>query len=669
MQKLKVPRYIQWIVITGIIFLLLMTLLRFALAASFNHPKHFSGLLPAFVLGFRYDLRMVSIACLLIFLIGSFKPLHPLQKKAGRAVSFALWGIFIVMFCFFYAIDFAHYAYLSQRLNGSVLNYLDDAKISLKMVWQTYHVIEIVIALIAGVFLLLWIVRLTYNYILSKKITSTKRSRLGWSFVLFIGLGIGIFGRLGQYPLRWSDAFTAGDDYKAQISLNPFQPFFSSLNYRHATYNLKKVKQHYPWMAAHLKVTNPDSNKLNYERIYTANKSTAPKPNVVLVICESFSAYKSSMIGNPLNTTPYFNQMVTNGIYFDHCFSPSYGTARGVWATITGIPDVQLYKTASRNPAAVDQHTIINNFNGYEKLYFLGGSTSWANIRGLLTNNIAGLRLYEEGSYKAAKIDVWGISDKNLFLEANKVLGKQQKPFFAIIQTADNHRPYTIPPEDLKAFKKKDVPKDTLLKYGFSGADEYNAFRYTDFSFEQFIEAAKREKYFNNTIFVFVGDHGIRGDAGDMLPKAFTDQNLTAEHIPLLIYAPSLLRPARYAYPASQLDILPTIAGLCNISYRNNALGNDLLNDAYSSSRNAFIIDIDTRRIGMVQNGLFYSYNLNGSGEQICSILNNEKVIMTDSLHNAFRKATDAYYETARYLLLNNKKKKRNSYVTKVESS
>lgn len=189
------------------------------------------------------------------------------------------------MLCIFYAIDFAHYAYLSQHLNGSVLNYLDDAKISLKMVWQTYPVIEIVSALIAGIFLLLWIVRLTYNHILSKKITSTKTSRLGWSFVLFVVLGVGIFGRIGQYPLRWSDAFTAGDDYKAQVSLNPFQSFFSSLNYRHTTYDLKKVKQHYLWMAAHLKVPNADSNRLNYERICRATESKDSKPNVVLVIC------------------------------------------------------------------------------------------------------------------------------------------------------------------------------------------------------------------------------------------------------------------------------------------------------------------------------------------------------------------------------------------------
>ena len=99
-------------------------------------------------------------------------------------------------------------------------------------------------------------------------------------------------------------------------------------------------------------------------------------------------------------------------------------------------------------------------------IYFLGGSTSWANIRGLLTNNIKGLRIYEEQDYKSSKVDVWGISDRNLFKEANNVLKQNAKPFFAVIQTADNHRPYTIPEEDLKEFKKVNLPADSLKNTG-----------------------------------------------------------------------------------------------------------------------------------------------------------------------------------------------------------
>lgn len=659
MQKLKVPRYIQWLVITGFIFLLLMTILRIALVLSFQNPASFTSLLPAFLLGLRFDLRMIGIASMLLFLFGSIKFLHPFQTKAGSAFSFFLWGIFIIVFCCFYVFDFAHFSYLSQRLNGSVLNYLDDAKISMKMVWQSYPVVTLIIVLVAGTLLFLGMVRLVYNYILSRPIITTKRNRIFWGIAFFVLVGLAIFGRAGQFPLRWSDAFRLGDDYKAQVALNPFQSFFSSLSYRRATYDQKKVRQHYSQLAKYLGVENVDSVKLNFERLVPANTTLKiGQPNVVLVMCESFSAYKSSMIGNPLNTTPFFNSMVKDGLYFDKCFSPSYGTARGVWATITGIPDVQLYKTASRNPAAVDQHTIMNDFKGYEKFYFLGGSTSWANIRGLLTNNIKDLHLYEEGDYKAAKIDVWGISDKNLFLEANKVLANQSKPFFAVIQTADNHRPYTIPEEDLTVFKKIKVAADTLNKYGFSEEDEFNAFRYTDFSFQQFINAAKKEKYFANTIFVFVGDHGIKGDAGSMLPQAYSRQSLTSEHVPLLFYAPALIKPARYSFPASQPDILPTIAGMVNVPYRNNTLGMDLLDVAAENNPHlAFIIDVDTRRIGVVSNEHFYSEGVSGDNQQAGNILNNEMVQLTDSLRTYYRNMTESFYETSRYLILNNKKR------------
>jgi phosphoglycerol transferase MdoB-like AlkP superfamily enzyme len=203
------------------------------------------------------------------------------------------------------------------------------------------------------------------------------------------------------------------------------------------------------------------------------------------------------------------------------------------------------YMTSSRNPAAVDQHSIINDFQGYDKYYFLGGSTSWANIRGLLTDNIGGLRLYEQENYSSPKVDVWGISDKNLFLEANKVLKNDAQPFFAVIQTADNHRPYTIPEEDRQTFRGVTAPMDSLRRYGFSSNEEMNAFRYTDFGYRTFIEAASKEAYFRNTIFLFVGDHGIPGDAGPLFPRAWTDQRLTAEHVPLLIWAPeNKLTPA-----------------------------------------------------------------------------------------------------------------------------
>ncbi len=195
MQKIKLPRYIQWIVLTGIIFLLLMTLLRFALVLIFGHSVSYSSLVPSFILGFRFDLRMISIVSIIIFLIGSIKIFHPFQTKAGRAISFWVYGIFSAIFCVLYAVDFFHFAYLSQRLNGSVLNYASDAKISVNMMWESYPIIKLAFFLLVGIVVLLALVRLTYNYILSKPVKSVRYTRIAWALVFFCFVG---FGRIWQ---------------------------------------------------------------------------------------------------------------------------------------------------------------------------------------------------------------------------------------------------------------------------------------------------------------------------------------------------------------------------------------------------------------------------------------------------------------------------------------
>jgi phosphoglycerol transferase MdoB-like AlkP superfamily enzyme len=654
----RVPRLVRWILWTGLVFLVLFTVLRIALYFFSGRQGYgFGDLWDAYFLGLRYDLRMISILMLVMLLLGGIPPLNPFRSNRAKTGWMIVLWIGTIVTLFFFIADFAHYAYLSQRLNASVMNYLDDAAISMSMVWQTYPVIRMVLGIVVLAFCMMWIIRFAYRRVKAAPGYDSRRSRIISFVVLFLVGAFFIFGQVNQYPLRWSDAFALGDDYKANIAFNPFQSFFSTLKFRHNGYDSKKLEKLYPVLKQYYPIVIQENNEINFERLVPASDFTATtdKSNVVLVICESFSAYKSSIYGNPLNTTPFFDSLCRNGLFFDRCFTPTYGTARGVWATITGTPDVAMPKTASRNPSAVNQHTIMNDFVAHDKFYFLGGSTSWANIRGLLTNNIKDLKLYEEEDYDAPKIDVWGISDKNLFLEANKILAKQSKPFFAVIQTADNHRPYTIPEEDLDEFKKIDMPKDSLKKYGFESVDEFNAFRYTDFCYRKFMEAATKENYAKNTLFVFIGDHGIPGDAGDLFPRAWTDQRLTMEHVPLLFYSPSALAPRRINTICSQVDIMPTIAELCNIPYSNTTLGRNMLDTTATGF--AFIFDPDNNMAGLVKGDYFYRKRLNGGQEEMVSIVNNEPPAKNDSLLSEMQLLTDALYESSRYLLLNNKKK------------
>ena len=721
-MRSKISPLTKWTFATGFTFLIFMTILRLAFFEYFKSAGYSLGnSSDAFLLGLRYDLRICSAIVLPLLIVGNlqltYKPDKKLtalsiarliamgllcvlvvfflkNNKGSTAAILAVIVLFILIFLwlflkkncnpfissaagktwkiyflivtvllvFFYAVDFQHYDYLRQRLNASVINYTEDAKISFTMVWQTYPVLTLFLAMLISVFIIYWLINKWYK-IINVSGSHKQKTQPVFSIVLFLLLALAIFGRVGQYPLRWSDAFTFGNEFKSSVALNPVQSFFSTLQFRHSGYDEKKVRTYYPLVANYLGIQKTDSSKLNYERTYTFSDTSVNKPNVVLVICESFSAYKSSMWGNPLNTTPYFNELTKQGVFFDHCFSPAYGTARGVWAIITGIPDVETSNTASRNPAAVDQHTIINDLAGYQKLYFLGGSTSWANIRGLLTNNIKDLKLYEEEDYNAKAIDVWGISDKHLFLEANDILKQQSAPFFAVIQTADNHRPYTIPAEDLDEFNKIEFPTDTLKKYGFESNAELNAFRYTDFCYQKFIEAAKKEKYFQNTLFVFVGDHGIRGNAGNMFAKAWTEYGITTQHVPLLFYAPSLLKPARLNSTCSQTDILPTVASILKVPYRNTTLGRNLFDTTRDKSilfyENAFLFDPEERKIGMMTNEYYYSRSLLTNREIFVSSKHNDSIPLTPHTGNVksfISRLTDAYYETAKYMILNNKK-------------
>lgn len=655
-------RLLRWMLLSGLFYMLLMAVLRLVFNLVFR-PSGEEGLARAFWMGFRYDARVVCLFLLPVFLGGLIFYKRSFSGVAARRVLLTWSRLFGALIVVLYTFDFAHFAYLRQRLNASVLSYADDAFISARMVWQSYPVVKIFLGWALGFALIFYATRLIYRSISSSQSKASLGNKsLTWS-LCFLLFAVAIFGRVGKFPLRWSDAYRLNSDYKASLALNPFQSFASSLKFRSSSFDPARAKVYYPLMANQLGVDNPDSVSLNYLRMHSPDSAAMRQPNIVLVICESFSAYKSSMWGNPLNTTPYFNELCGKGIFFKNCFTPAYGTARGVWALVTGIPDVTDYKTASRNPRLVDQQTILNDIRGYEKFYFIGGSASWANIRGVLEANIKDLHLYEEEDYSAKGVDVWGISDKNLFLEANKVISKQNKPFFAIIQTADNHRPYTIPEEDRPFVKMQNYPKDTLAKYGFWTNEELNAFSYMDYTYKTFLEAAQKEKYFENTLFVFIGDHGIRGSAGNMLPKVWTDQSLTLWHVPLLFYAPGKLKPQVVEQKVSQVDVMPSIAALAGLPVRNTTIGRNIFADTAGtdSSRNhAFVYDFDLGLAGLVSDKYYYQVNLKTRKEEIYSLLGNEPVPPGEpgKPHlDLLRNLTLGYYETSKYMLFNNKKK------------
>ncbi|WP_028788567.1 LTA synthase family protein [Terrimonas ferruginea] len=654
LSRFRIPKTLIWVTNLLVIFFLIFTLFRLATFWAFRpRTVSLSDALPSFLMGIQYDLRWIAIVLLPIVVISTVPALSPFYSARNKK----WWTGYLVIVTFiiftFFGADFGSFSYNQTRLDAGAMNFVEDPGISLHMMWQTYPLLWMVLGLVVAVALFRWMYFKSHWHVINRTVGLGIPHRRRYFIVSALVLAFLIYGRVGWPPLAWKDSFALRDSFRSYLALNPLQNFFATLRLRNPDYNEQKARDAYPLVAELLQL--PPGKSFNYRRVISpGSRALESRPNVVLVMCESFSMYKSTMSGNPLNTTPYFDSIARKGIFFERCFSPHFSTARGLFALVTGIPDAQLFKFSTRNPEAIRQRTIIDNFEGYNKHYFLGGNPGFNNFEGLL-QNIDGLQMHTEKDFKSPRINVWGISDKDLFLEANTVFREEHKPFFAIIQTSDNHRPYMIPEADTD-FVKLEVPEETLRKYGFESLDEYNTFRYSDYCFRKFLAAAEKESYFHNTIFIFVGDHGVAGNAEAVYPAAWTTHRLTDEHVPLLFYAPYILQPQWRKEVVSQIDVLPTVAGMIQQPYVNTTMGRNLLDTA--KKHNFAFVTNTAGRIGIVTDEFYFVKNLDFPDEQLVPVKytgTSYTPAQRDSITRRLSDYTTALFETARYMLMNNK--------------
>jgi phosphoglycerol transferase MdoB-like AlkP superfamily enzyme len=565
-------------------FLLALTAIQFAVFAVFRlvfwavfrdtlASAPWSELLQALYLGLKFDLRLALLLGLPLALLGWIGPFDPVRRPAARIAWIGYFATAQCVVLFLYFVDFGHYAYVQVRLNASLIDHLTPVAIAARVAWETYPVIWGIIGLSLLVGGYAWIVaRAARRTLVPAAQPLSKWPRRALLSALAVLYAFGIYGKWSRYPLRWSEAYFSTSESVAALALNPVLFLVDTAENRSQPYDAKKVREHYDEVAALLGVGAPDPDKLDFARYVAPGTKPQGKYNLVVIHLESFAAFKAGVFGNRLNGTPYFDAIARDGILFTNFFVPEVPTPRSVFTMLTGVPDVNGATTASRNPLVVNQNTLVNALDGYDKFYFLGGSATWGNIRGLFTHNIPDLKMFEEGDYNAPQVDGWGVSDAVLFEKAHEVLSRESKPFFAFIQTAGNHRPYGIP-ENHPGFELAQADEAALKENGFDSLAAYNGLRYLDFSLETFFALARKAPYFRNTVFVMYGDHGNPSTVQTPWQQLY----LTGYHVPLVIYAPGLFkRGKRVDFTASLPDVLPTSLGLLGVPYLNTGLGRDL---------------------------------------------------------------------------------------------
>tara|TARA_B110000211_G_scaffold233943_1_gene301716 strand:- start:412 stop:2400 length:1989 start_codon:yes stop_codon:yes gene_type:complete len=621
-----------------------------------------SHLVKAFWIGLRFDLRVSLLAALAtlpwLFLPRFSAVNYPLLRR-----FLGYWfGFILITMLAMYVFDAGHYLYLNKRIDASIVRFSSDIAISSSMMWQSYPVIQICFAMAVIWTLGYWL----HQHFLLPLLGKEKNHQRWYSNCIHVVVIGALFllillGRWSLVPLRWNHAFFNGNAQVAALGLNPFVWIYDTARFSTNTATGEDLKPHFDTLS-HLLGTNfPSDGVAALDRWDTP---TAPvvdpqktPPNVVIVFMESLGASHIGAYGNELNPTPNIDALIKQSRWYPHFNVPARSTAKSVFASITGIPDVSAIKTATRNPYITHQRSVINAFVQHEKHYMLGGSAGWANMSALINNSIQDVNLYEEKHWNSPIVDVWGISDHSLLNEANTILSQAKTPFLGYIQTAANHEPYTIA-DDQSGFQEQQRNSDELKKNGFTSVEQYNAVRLLDHNIGKMFEQFKRNNLYKNTIFVLFSDHQASSFKVKHLPEYMFQFGIAELPVPLIIHAPAMIAPEVDNTFGSLPDLLPTIAGLFPQPYLNTTLGRDL---AWAKGKDlpAYGFVQDSRTSVAVNGKQIASVN-HITGQVVSADIDEQGVAHITAKTNPMAAAATAYYLAAQYLLKANVAKPKN---------
>ncbi len=660
-------------------------------AASSGDAITVGQVVHSFWIGLRFDARvaiLLALPILLVSLIPWFHWRHSIAHKIWTAVYTVVYaGVTLIFLC-----DFGYYAYLESRINVTVLHFLNNPRTSWGMINETYH---------AWVLILVWLaIAVGYWVYFSRRIfarstegdgkpSSTEHTAPSanshpvvwrWSrgVVLTALVLFGMWGKADQYPLRWSDAFYTQNMFLAYLAMNPIHYFLDSINSRNQTFSTKQTRAHYDEMADYLGIPPKDRDQktLSYARpveptpadvngadLHLQGVNGRP-PNIIYMVEESLASYKTGLFGNSPEATPNIDRIAQQGWLFRNYFTPTEGTARSVFCVLSGIPDIDAKSTSSRNPLLVSQHTLINSLKGYDKFYFIGGSATWGNIRGVWMNNVKGLKMYEgDTNLPGPRTDVWGLSDLDLFRAAAKVLAAHDpnKPFFALIQSASFHRPYTIP-KDHGTLQIQHLTPSEIQKYGLKSNAEWNSLRFADYSVGQFFKIIKTDPFFKNTIVIIHGDHGLPHHDAPNLTEGEKFYGINRFHVPLIVSSPLIKAPHVFHRMMSETDVWPTILGTLGVSGTNTTMGRNVFAIPKGTPHYAFsyVYYDNPLRLFLYDQKYLISATPAGAVGLYAYRGDKPKENLKDSDPERFKKMSNmlqGVFETSRYMLYHNHEK------------
>ncbi|NBO19061.1 MAG: alkaline phosphatase family protein [Proteobacteria bacterium] len=554
----------------AVLFFALQALLRFTLMIKAFHDVQLAGgeIMQILLKGFWFD---VVAGCFCLLPIALYHVLLPQRKHGGRGDGWTDAGlrfVFLYLMLFDLVAEHLFWDEFSTRFNFIAVDYLVYTQEVVGNISESYPLpwllagIGVAAAGVGAVSLLLWPMR-------QKPSPFGQRLRQLAMLLAFCAL---------TYTVSSTEQAQMAENAEAtELASNGIYNLFSAfwnneINYDrfYARESEQKVND-----LAHALMKEEYSDFLNepdsLTRLVRGNGRELHK-NVVMVVMESMSAEYMQAFGNTTGLTPNLDRLSGEGLFFTQLLATGTRTVRGLEALTLSIPPTP-GQSIVRRPGNENLFSLgfVFQDRGYRTQFIYGGYGYFDNMNYFFSHN--GFEVIDRNLMAADEVqfaNVWGICDEDMFARAIREGDKayaEGKPFFQLIMTTSNHRPYTYPSGRI------DIP---------SHSNRLGGVKYADYSVGKLVEWAKEKPWFNDTVFVFVADH-TAGAGG----KAELDSK--KYHIPAIVYAPGFVPVSRYEKLASQIDVAPVLLGLLNFTYYSKFYGEDLLRDDVNETSHAFI--------------------------------------------------------------------------------
>ncbi|MDB5297692.1 MAG: hypothetical protein JWO31_3675 [Phycisphaerales bacterium] len=596
-----VPANLRFFVAFLVVLLGLFSLLRLGLILRVRSPADASWgeLARAFVVGLRFDLSTAAYLLLPAVVLCYVPWTAPWRGPQTRRAFLWLATAVVGFAAFVLVAEFEFFKEFQSRYNQLAIRYLDHPEIVGGMAWYNYPVVRYLIGIAALAAVVHLALRAAMVFAYGPPAAAAGPARrlslpveAAGAAVIGVGLLLGARGGVQAEPLQWGDAFGGDNEFVSQMSLNGLWTLAHAamdMNNRGreaggwATQlpadEARRVARQSIFAAGEVAVAPADRTVLRRGPVASSLKlktSSGRPANVVVVMMESFSARFCGATGAERSFTPRFDAVAKDGVLFDRAFSAGSHTHQGIYATQLGFPNLPGYETLMESGVSNQEFCSLASVlraRDYQTFFLYNGNFSWDNMRGFFRKQ--GVDTFVGGDEMAADAKyldhVWGVSDGDLFDRCNRefqAAHEKGRPFFAAVMTLSNHAPFEVPP----------VPGAAPITEMGDFSRRLEAMRYADHAVGEFVAAARKLSYFNDTLFVFVGDHGFA-----TRPK-LTEVNLLYHHVPLLFLAPGLTdkRGTVDHRVAGHNNVIPSVLGLLGLADATHASwGRSLFDDSF----------------------------------------------------------------------------------------